>query len=394
MKFVDEAAIRVEAGKGGGGCLSFRREKFIEKGGPDGGDGGDGGSVYLEAVEALNTLVDYRYQPRYRAQNGAPGQGSNCTGRSGDPLVLPVPVGTSVIDEDTEEFIGDLIEPGQRLLVAAGGHHGLGNARFKSSTNRAPRKTTPGKPGVQRRLRLELKVLADVGLLGLPNAGKSTLIRAVSAARPKVADYPFTTLKPQLGVVRIEAHRSFVMADLPGLIEGAAEGVGLGFQFLKHLTRTRILLQVVDPLPLDGADPVAVIAAVSEELRQFSPVLAERERWLVLNKADLIEPAQQNALKQRIHDELHWTGPIEVVSALSGDGTQSLSRALMQRLEDLDEAVAADPERRAAEARERALVEEQGRARIRAWRAERAAARATEREQNPGDDETEVYYVP
>jgi GTP-binding protein len=255
MKFVDEAVIEVAAGKGGSGCLSFRREKYIPKGGPDGGDGGDGGSVYLEADENLNTMVDYRYQRRFRAENGSPGQGRNCTGKSGEDLILKVPVGTTVIDVDTDEVLGDLSELGQRLKVAQGGFHGLGNTRYKSSINRAPRQTSPGSEGEKRRLKLELKLLADVGLLGMPNAGKSTLIRAISAAKPKVADYPFTTMVPNLGVVRVDPLRSFVVADIPGLIEGAAEGAGLGIRFLKHLTRNRLLLHLVDLAPWDGDLP-------------------------------------------------------------------------------------------------------------------------------------------
>ncbi|MEX2489719.1 MAG: GTPase ObgE, partial [Pseudomonadales bacterium] len=255
MKFVDEATVRVEAGKGGDGCLSFRREKFVERGGPNGGDGGDGGSIYLIGDKALNTLVDYRYQPRYRAPKGEHGKGSNRTGAGGEDVYLRVPLGTSVYDDDADLYVGDINEIGDTLLVARGGRHGMGNAHFKSSTNRAPRQTTPGDPGETRNLRLELKLIADVGLLGLPNAGKSTLIRAVSAARPRVADYPFTTLIPNLGVVDAGQHRSFVIADIPGLIEGAADGAGLGVQFLKHLARTRLLLHLVDLLPVDGSDP-------------------------------------------------------------------------------------------------------------------------------------------
>ncbi len=288
MKFVDEVSIHVKAGDGGNGLMSFRREKFIEKGGPNGGDGGDGGSIYLEADVNLNTLVDYRYTRRFDAQRGENGGSKDCTGAKGDDLILPVPVGTTVIDANTQEIIGDLTEPGQRLMVAQGGWHGLGNTRFKSSTNRAPRQTTPGKPGEARDLKLELKVLADVGLLGLPNAGKSTFIRAVSAAKPKVADYPFTTLVPNLGVVSVGRYKSFVVADIPGLIEGAAEGAGLGIRFLKHLARTRILLHLVDMAPLDESDPADAAEVIVRELGRFSPALTERERWLVLNKMDQI----------------------------------------------------------------------------------------------------------
>ncbi|MDP6537776.1 MAG: GTPase ObgE, partial [Gammaproteobacteria bacterium] len=286
MKFVDEAEIRLEAGNGGSGCLSFRREKYIEKGGPD---GGDGGSVFLQADPSLNTLVDFKFQPRYRAQNGQAGQGRNSTGKTGDDLSIRVPVGTSVIDVNTEELIADLSMPEQRVMVARGGKHGMGNTRFKSSTNRAPRKITRGTPGEVRTLQLQLRLVADVGLLGLPNAGKSTLIRAVSAAKPKVADYPFTTLVPNLGVVSVGMERSFVMADIPGLIEGAAEGAGLGFRFLKHLSRTRLLLHLIDVMPVDGSDPVANAESIVQELEKFSPTLAKKERWLVLNKVDLVD---------------------------------------------------------------------------------------------------------
>ena len=255
MKFVDEATIDVTAGKGGNGCVSFRREKFIQRGGPDGGDGGDGGSVFLEGDDALNTMIDYRYTRAFRAESGASGRGRNCTGKSGEDLVLPVPLGTTVLDDESGEVLGDIRTAGQRLLVAQGGFHGLGNTRYKSSVNRSPRQSSPGSEGELRKLKLELKVLADVGLLGLPNAGKSTLIRAISAATPKVADYPFTTLIPSLGVVKVNAYRSFVVADIPGLIEGASEGAGLGIRFLKHLTRNRVLLHLVDVAPIDGSDP-------------------------------------------------------------------------------------------------------------------------------------------
>jgi len=276
MKFVDEAEITVEAGKGGNGCMSFRREKFIAKGGPNGGDGGDGGSVYLVGDSSLNTLVDFRFQPQYRAQNGQGGMSKNCTGRSGENLVVRVPVGTTVVDANTEELIADISEEGQQILVAKGGFHGLGNTRFKSSTTRTPTKATNGTPGELRVLQLTLKVLADVGLLGMPNAGKSTLIRAVSSARPKVADYPFTTLVPNLGVVRVSSERSFVMADIPGVIEGASEGAGLGFRFLKHLSRTRLLLHLLDVMPPDSSDPVEHARKIAEELEKFSPTLAKK----------------------------------------------------------------------------------------------------------------------
>lgn len=357
MKFVDEAEITVEAGKGGNGCLSFRREKYIEKGGPDGGDGGDGGSVFLVADPALNTLVDFRFQPRYRAQSGQPGQGRNCTGKGGDDLVVPVPVGTSVIDVNTEELLADLDVPGQQVMVARGGHHGLGNTRFKSSVNRAPRKTTLGTPGEQRTLQLQLRLVADVGLLGFPNAGKSTLIRAVSAARPKVADYPFTTLVPNLGVVSLGMERSFVMADIPGLIEGASEGAGLGFRFLKHLSRTRLLLHLIDVLPVDGSDPVDSAVQIVRELEKFSPTLAQKERWLVLNKVDLLESTQLDELEQRLRDALDWQGQIYRVAALSGSGCDALCEALMRSIEQHRQDLAADEDYRQQEKdREQAMA--------------------------------------
>jgi GTP-binding protein len=288
MKFVDEASIRVEAGKGGNGCLSFRREKYIAKGGPDGGDGGDGGSIYLVGDADLNTLVDYRFQPRYRAKSGESGKGKDQTGAKGDDIYLRVPLGTSIFDDETGEYLGDVSEEKEEILVAQGGFHGLGNVRFKSSTNRAPRQTKPGSPGELKNLRLELKLLADVGLLGLPNAGKSTLISAVSAARPKIADYPFTTLVPNLGVVTVGDDHSFVIADIPGLIEGAADGAGLGVQFLKHLSRTRLLLHLIDLAPMDGSDPVENFKIIERELAKYSEGIANKERWLVLTKTDLI----------------------------------------------------------------------------------------------------------
>ena len=336
MKFVDEVKIYVEAGKGGNGCCSFRREKYIPRGGPDGGDGGDAGSVYVVADANLNTLIDYRYTRRFKADNGQPGSGSNRTGRGGEDLYLPVPVGTIVRDVDTDEIIGEVVKPKQSLLVAQGGFHGLGNARFKSSTNRAPRQTTNGEMGESRNLQLELRLLADVGLLGFPNAGKSTLIRAVSAATPKVADYPFTTMYPNLGVVRVGAYQSFVMADIPGVIEGAAEGAGLGLRFLKHLSRTRIVLQVIDIAPIDDVDPVDSILTLNAELQRYSKELSERERWLVLNKTDLLTEAELKIRKQQICDKLKWQGPVFTISALAQQGTQALVNAIMQRLEELE----------------------------------------------------------
>ena len=338
MKFVDEARIRVIAGDGGNGALSFRREKYIPKGGPDGGDGGHGGSVWLEATDNLNTLADFRHQRTWSAKRGENGRGRNCSGAAGDDLVVPVPVGTVAVDLDTNERVADLAAAGMRALVAQGGFRGLGNTRFKSSTNRAPRQTSDGSAGARRELKLELRVLADVGLLGQPNAGKSTLISQVSQARPKIADYPFTTLHPNLGVVAVEPHRSFVMADIPGLIEGAAQGQGLGLRFLKHLERTRVLLHLVDVLPVDGSDPVDGARAVLAELAAHDPELAAKERWLVLNKLDLVPEDERDALTASIVEGLGWTGPTWSVSAATGLGCDALMRALMVRMEALREA--------------------------------------------------------
>ncbi|MEE4376012.1 MAG: GTPase ObgE [Candidatus Competibacteraceae bacterium] len=334
MKFVDEVVIQVKAGDGGNGCVSFRREKYIPFGGPDGGDGGDGGSIYLVAEPDLNTLVDYRFTRHFRAKRGQNGMGNNRTGKGGNDSLLRVPVGTVVIDADTNETIGDLLEPGQKLLVAQGGIHGIGNARYKSSTNRAPRQSKPGTPGEERSLRLELRLIADVGLVGLPNAGKSTLIRQLSAARPKVAEYPFTTLHPHLGVVQVSSLRSFVMADIPGLIAGAAEGAGLGIRFLKHLSRTGLLLHIVDVGPSsDSGDPVHDVLSITTELEKYSQELAHRERWLVLNKLDLIPPEDREVRKQGVLNELDWQGPVFAVSAISGEGTQPLTHEIMKHLE-------------------------------------------------------------
>jgi GTP-binding protein len=336
MKFVDEATIKVQAGNGGRGMVSFRREKFIPFGGPDGGDGGDGGNIVLVARQGLNTLADFRYQRTFKAVNGEPGGSADCTGRGGGDLEIAVPIGTVVYDVDTEETLGDLAADGARLLVAKGGKGGLGNQRFKSSTNRTPRKATPGYPGEKRELRLELKLLADVGLLGLPNAGKSTLISVVSAARPKIADYPFTTLHPNLGVVYVGTHQSFVMADIPGVIEGAAEGAGLGLRFLKHLQRTRLLLHLVDIAPPDpAADPVVDARSIAAELKKFSPELAQRERWLVLNKIDLMAPADAEKRCKEIVRRLRWKGPAYRISGATRQGTQELCRDVMRRLEEL-----------------------------------------------------------
>jgi GTP-binding protein len=334
MKFVDEATIRIEAGKGGNGCASFRREKYIPFGGPNGGDGGDGGNVYLVTDTGLNTLADFRYQRSYKAQNGENGMSRECTGKSGADLYIRVPVGTVVFDADTREQMGDLVEPEQTLLVAKGGHHGLGNVHFKSSTNRAPRQCTPGTPGEIRNLLLELNVLADVGLLGLPNAGKSTLIRSVSAAKPKVADYPFTTLYPNLGVVRLGVEQSFVIADIPGVIEGAAEGAGLGIQFLKHLSRTRLLLHLLDIKPFEGTgDPVQNFLAIENELKKFSDTLYAKERWLVLNKVDLVPAQDQDEVCQNIVAATGWQGPVYRISAINGSGTDALMKAIMAHIE-------------------------------------------------------------
>jgi GTP-binding protein len=338
MKFIDEATIEVRAGDGGNGCVSFRREKYIPMGGPDGGDGGDGGSVFLQADSGVNTLVDFRYKRKFLAGRGENGSGRNCTGKAGADLVIRVPVGTVVQEAETGELMGDLTVDGQRLLVAQGGFHGIGNARFKSSTNRAPRQSKPGTPGEHRTLQLELKLLADVGLLGLPNAGKSTLISAVSAARPRIADYPFTTLHPGLGVVELPGQRSFVMADVPGLIEGAAGGAGLGIQFLRHLQRTRLLLHLVDLGPL--GDPVADVATITAELQAFSAELAGRARWLVLNKSDLVPAEQLGQRVREIVEQLHWQGPVFAISAAQRSGTGQLVEAVMQYLEQLPADVA------------------------------------------------------
>jgi GTP-binding protein len=334
MKFVDEATVKVQAGNGGRGCLSFRREKFVPFGGPDGGDGGLGGSVYLVAKEGVNTLADFRFQRTFRAAHGEAGGGNDRTGAGGMDLEIPVPTGTVVFDTDTEEQLGDLTRPADRLLVAKGGKGGWGNAKFKSSTNRAPRKAMPGLPGEQRALKLELKLIADVGLLGLPNAGKSTLISVVSAARPKIADYPFTTLHPNLGVVAVGPQRSFVMADIPGLIEGAAEGAGLGIRFLKHLQRTGLLLHLIDIAPPDpDADPVKDARAIVGELKKFSPAMAEKERWLVLNKIDLLPADEADKRCNEIVRRLKWSGPVFRISGLTHHGTKELCQAAMRRLE-------------------------------------------------------------
>lgn len=404
MKFVDEVSIFVKAGDGGNGMMSFRREKFIEKGGPNGGDGGDGGSIYLVADENLNTLVDYRYTRRFNAPNGEKGGSSERTGAKGEDLFLPVPVGTTVIDAATQDVIGDLTKPGQQLLVAQGGWHGLGNTRFKSSTNRAPRQTTPGKPGDARDLKLELKVLADVGLLGMPNAGKSTFIRAVSAAKPKVADYPFTTLIPNLGVVSVGRYKSFVVADIPGLIEGASEGAGLGIRFLKHLARTRLLLHLVDMAPLDESDPADAAEIILSELEKFSPALSQRDRWLVLNKADqLLEDEREERMRQVI-ERLGWEGPVFVISALEREGTEELSQAIMRYLDERTLRIAEDPAYAEALADLDQQIEDEARARLQELDDQRALRRAGVKSADDVDDDdfddddddeggAEIFYV-
>jgi GTP-binding protein len=386
MKFVDEASITVYAGKGGNGSLSFRREKYIAKGGPDGGDGGDGGSVILEADAALNTMVDYRFQKNYRAESGKKGSGQNCTGKGGEDLVLRVPVGTTILDEDIGEVLGDLSIAGQKLIVAQGGFHGLGNTRFKSSTNRAPRQTSPGSEGEIRSLKLELNVLADVGLLGLPNAGKSTLIRAVSSARPKVADYPFTTLVPNLGVVKVGAHRSFVVADIPGLIEGASEGAGLGIRFLKHLTRNRILLHLVDMAPFDGSEPAEAAASIVRELERFSPTLAHRERWLVLNKSDLVDAETFAERRVAVLAALDWSGPVYSIAAITGEGTEAMCGDLMTYLEACRLRELEDPELTVAEKKLQSDMQREARERITALRTQKRQE-AVESRQNSDDDD-------
>ncbi|MGC7559643.1 Obg family GTPase CgtA [Pasteurella sp. PK-2025] len=333
MKFIDEALIRVEAGDGGNGCISFRREKYIPKGGPDGGDGGDGGDVYLVADENLNTLIDYRFEKRFAAERGENGRSANCTGHRGKDITLRVPVGTRAIDHDTKEVIGDLTKHGTKMLVAKGGYHGLGNTRFKSSVNRAPRQKTNGTLGEKRDLQLELMLLADVGMLGLPNAGKSTFIRAISAAKPKVADYPFTTLVPSLGVARVDANRSFVVADIPGLIEGASEGAGLGIRFLKHLERCRVLVHLVDIAPIDESDPADNIAIIESELFQYSETLADKPRWLVFNKIDTMSDEEAEQRAKDITQRLGWEDDYYLISAVTGKNVSPLCRDIMDFIE-------------------------------------------------------------
>jgi GTPase len=391
MQFIDEASIRVEAGKGGNGCLSFRREKYVARGGPDGGDGGDGGDVVLVADEALNTLVDFRYQPLYRAASGEPGAGRNKTGARGDARRVRVPVGTTVVDEDTLEVLGDLTEPGEELVVAQGGRRGFGNTHFKSSTNRAPRRTTPGTPGEVRLLRLQLKLIADVGLFGLPNAGKSTLISKVSAARPKIADYPFTTLTPNLGVVKLDGDASLVMADIPGLIEGAAQGAGLGVQFLRHLARTRILLHLVDCLPVDGTAPLDNVRLIEQELAAYSSALLERPVWLVLTKVDLLDAEARSALLEVLGAAFPQR-PLYAISAVTGEGVEQLVRGLLKAVSEHRLLVAGDE---AAAAQERQLEAAIG-ADVLKSALERRARRtlaAADSDDDDDDDDVEVVYV-
>lgn len=394
MKFVDEATIHVQAGKGGDGCVSFRREKFIAKGGPNGGDGGDGASVWFQADENLNTLIEYQYKRSYKAENGEPGKGRDMTGRKGEDLVLKVPVGTTLRDIDTDEILADLTEHGQTVRIAQGGFHGLGNNRFKSSVNRAPRQFTKGSLGEARNLKLELKVLADVGLLGLPNAGKSTLIRSVSAARPKVADYPFTTLVPNLGVVRVDALQSFVIADIPGLIAGAADGAGLGIRFLKHLVRTRLLLHVVDMMPFDNTLPEDNARVIADELEKFSPALMERPRWLVLNKLDLLPEAERQQAVERVVQALDWQGPVYAVSALSGDGLQALVQDAARHLAAVKEQLAASPEAQEEDDALHQQIEEEARNRIAAVAAARRARRDRSDDDDDDDHDVDIEYAP
>jgi GTP-binding protein len=400
MRFVDEAVITVEAGDGGNGVASFRREKFVPFGGPDGGDGGRGGSVYVQADDDTSTLVDFRYTRRFRAERGKNGAGANCTGRGGEDVVLKVPVGTTIVDMDSGDIIGDLVADGQRVMVASGGDGGLGNTHFKSSTNRAPRQCTHGQKGEIRQVRLELKVLADVGLLGMPNAGKSTFIRAVSAAKPKVADYPFTTMVPNLGVVDVDRHRSFVMADIPGLIEGAADGAGLGIRFLKHLARTRILLHIVDVQPIDGSDPVYNARAIMTELEKFSPTLAQLPVVLVLNKLDQLPEDTREEWCQHIVNELDWGGAVFQTSGLLDQGTKEVIYHLMGQIEEQKMLENDDPKYAAQAKAFREQLEEETReqtlAAKEAYRAKRKAQREGDEidtDDDEDDSDMEVIYV-
>ncbi|MDD2940279.1 MAG: Obg family GTPase CgtA [Acinetobacter harbinensis] len=405
MRFVDEAVITVEAGDGGNGVASFRREKFVPFGGPDGGDGGRGGCIYVEANDDTSTLVDFRYTRKYRAERGKNGRGANCAGRGGESVVLKVPMGTTIVDVESGDIIGDLTEDGQQIIVAMGGDGGLGNTHFKSSTNRSPRKCTHGIKGEFREIRLELKVLADVGLLGMPNAGKSTFIRAVSAAKPKVADYPFTTMVPNLGVVDADSHRSFVMADIPGLIEGASEGAGLGIRFLKHLARTRILLHIVDVQPIDGSDPVHNAKAILQELKNFSPTLAKLPIVLVLNKVDQLTDDTQEEWCNHLLEEMQWEGPVFQTSGLMSEGTKDVVYYLMDEIEQQQEREAEDPAYAAevkafrdqleAETREQTIAAKEAyREMRRQQRLEGLLTDDEDDEDEDGDDgDMEVFYV-
>ncbi|WP_163123518.1 Obg family GTPase CgtA [Acinetobacter portensis] len=403
MRFVDEAVITVEAGDGGNGVASFRREKFVPFGGPDGGDGGRGGSIHIQAGDDTTTLVDYRYTRRYRAERGKNGRGANCAGRGGESVFLKVPIGTTIVDVESGDIIGDLVENGQSVMVALGGDGGLGNTHFKSSTNRSPRKCTHGTKGEFREVRLELKVLADVGLLGMPNAGKSTFIRAVSAAKPKVADYPFTTMVPNLGVVDADRYRSFVMADIPGLIEGASEGAGLGIRFLKHLARTRILLHIVDVQPIDGSDPAYNAKAILKELTNFSPTLAKLQVVLVLNKVDQLAEETREEWCNHILEELQWDGPVFKTSGLTAEGTKDVVYYLMDQIEEQCEREVEDPEYAAemkafrdqleAETREQTLAAKEAYREMR--RQQRLAGILGDDDEDDEDDDNdvEVHYV-
>ncbi|WP_131667239.1 Obg family GTPase CgtA [Psychrobacter pygoscelis] len=399
MRFIDEAIVTVKAGDGGNGIVSFRREKYVPRGGPDGGDGGKGGDVFVIADDNTNTLVDYRYTRRYDAKRGENGHSKNCSGKGSDDIYLPVPIGTTIIDTETDEVLGDLTEIGQVLLVAKGGDGGLGNTHFKSSTNQAPRKATSGFEGELKCLKFELKVVADVGLIGLPNAGKSTFIRQVSAAKPKVANYPFTTLVPNLGVVDIGKHRSFVMADIPGLIEGASEGAGLGIRFLKHVARTRRLLHLVDVKPIDGSDPVSNAQIILNELERFSPELAQLPQILVLNKIDQVPEEELNDLCTHIVAELGWTGIVFRTSTLNGEGVDAVKYHLMNEIEREREREEEDPifaeaqkerfERLEAEVRHNIEVQKE------AYRAAKRAAREQGVDNDDDDDyDVEVEYAP
>lgn len=399
MRFIDEAIVTVKAGDGGNGIVSFRREKYVPKGGPDGGDGGKGGDVYVIADDNTNTLVDYRFTRRFEAKRGENGGSKNCSGRGADDIYLTVPIGTTVVDVETDSVIGDLIAKGQTLLVAKGGDGGLGNTHFKSSTNQAPRRATSGFAGELKQLKLELKVVADVGLIGLPNAGKSTFIRQVSAARPKVANYPFTTLVPNLGVVDVGRHRSFVMADIPGLIAGASQGAGLGIRFLKHVARTRRLLHLVDVQPIDGSDPISNARVILHELAAFSPELADLPQILILNKIDQIPEEAREAMRARIVEGLDWQGEVFMTSTLTGEGVDAVVWHLMNAIEAEREREQADPEYAAAQ-RERFLrleseVRQNSEAQKQAYRAQRKAQREGVQADNLDDDDgVEVVYAP